>query len=152
MQLASSGLAGLGSSPPPELLKALQYNPLLYYSYYAQMLTALQAQHKLLEMNNSSSTNANINNNINNNNNNGSANNIKDILSPLKLGNMAALNKESNQVKNHLVDHNNNFILVWYFAHKYSLSTLCTSPSAPLLSLLEAYILLCTKCALCSQI
>ena len=85
MQLG--GLAGLGgASPPPELLKALQYNPLLYYSYYAQMLTALQAQQKLLE---SAQTN------LNNNNNNSSS--IKDILSPLKLANK----EQSNTVRCH---------------------------------------------------
>ena len=39
--------------PPPEMMKALQYNPLLYYSYYAQMLSALQAQQKLIELNSS---------------------------------------------------------------------------------------------------
>ena len=50
MQLASS-LPGLGA-PSPEMMKALQYNPILYYSYYAQMLTALQAQQKILDMNN----------------------------------------------------------------------------------------------------
>ena len=78
MQLG--GLAGLGGgSPPPELMKALQYNPLLYYSYYAHMITALQTQQKLLE---SQAT-------TNNNNNN----NIKDILSPLKHP-----NKEQAQV------------------------------------------------------
>ena len=85
MQLASS-LPGLSGSPSPEMLKALQYNPLLYYSYYAQMLTALQAQQKILDMNNTGQANAS------NNNNNSSANSIKDILSPLKLG------KDSNQV------------------------------------------------------
>ena len=55
MQLNSGLLAGLGSGslPPPEMMKALQYNPLLYYSYYAQMLSALQAQQKLMEMNSS---------------------------------------------------------------------------------------------------
>ena len=89
MQLASS-LPGLSGSPSPEMLKALQYNPLLYYSYYAQMLTALQAQQKILDMNNTSPANGNP---ISiNNNNNSSANSIKDILSPLKLG------KDSNQV------------------------------------------------------
>lgn len=85
MQLG--GLANLGgASPPPEILKALQYNPLLYYSYYAQMLTALQAQQKLLE---SAQTN------LNNNNNNSSS--IKDILSPLKLANK----EQPNQVRCH---------------------------------------------------
>jgi len=82
MQLASS-LPGLSGSPSPEMLKALQYNPLLYYSYYAQMLTALQAQQKILDMN--------TGNPSSNNNNNSSANSIKDILSPVKLG------KDSNQ-------------------------------------------------------
>ena len=67
-------------------MKALQYNPILYYSYYAQMLTALQAQQKILDMNNTGPATSN------NNNNNSSANSIKDILSPLKLG------KDSNQV------------------------------------------------------
>ena len=84
MQLASS-LPGLGA-PSPEMMKALQYNPILYYSYYAQMLTALQAQQKILDMNNTGPATSN------NNNNNSSANSIKDILSPLKLG------KDSNQV------------------------------------------------------
>ena len=88
MQLAS-GLAGAGAGASPDLLKALQYNPLLYYSYYAQMLTALQAQQqKLMEINSSSSPN------INNNNNS-----IKDILSPLKLGNVTPVNKDTNQVR-----------------------------------------------------
>ena len=90
MQLASS-LPGLGGGAgSPEMLKALQYNPLLYYSYYAQMLTALQAQQKILDMNN---TGPAAGNQSNNNNNNSSANSIKDILSPLKLG------KDSNQVE-----------------------------------------------------
>ena len=84
MQLASS-LPGLGA-PSPEMMKALQYNPILYYSYYAQMLTALQAQQKILDMNNTGPATSN------NNNNNSSASSIKDILSPLKLG------KDSNQV------------------------------------------------------
>ena len=84
MQLASS-LPGLGASPSPEMMKALQYNPILYYSYYAQMLTALQAQQKILDMNNTGPATSN-------NNNNSTANSIKDILSPLKLG------KDSNQV------------------------------------------------------
>ena len=88
MQLASS-LPGLGAGASPEMLKALQYNPLLYYSYYAQMLTALQAQQKILDMNNTGAAAGNQSNN----NNNSSANSIKDILSPLKLG------KDSNQVK-----------------------------------------------------
>ena len=88
MQLASS-LPGLSGSPSPEMLKALQYNPLLYYSYYAQMLTALQAQQKILDMNNTGPANGNPSIN---NNNNSSGNSIKDILSPLKLG------KDSNQV------------------------------------------------------
>ena len=83
MQLASS-LPGLGA-PSPEMMKALQYNPILYYSYYAQMLTALQAQQKMLDMNNTGPASSN-------NNNNSTANSIKDILSPLKLG------KDSNQV------------------------------------------------------
>ena len=83
MQLASS-LPGLGA-PSPEMMKALQYNPILYYSYYAQMLTALQAQQKILDMNNTGPATSN-------NNNNSSASSIKDILSPLKLG------KDSNQV------------------------------------------------------
>ena len=86
MQLASS-LPGLGASPSPEMMKALQYNPILYYSYYAQMLTALQAQQKILDMNNTGPATSN-------NNNNSTANSIKDILSPLKLG------KDSNQVSN----------------------------------------------------
>ena len=97
MQLAS-GLAGAGASGSPDLLKALQYNPLLYYSYYAQMLTALQAQQqKLMEINSSSSPN------INNNNNNSS---IKDILSPLKLGNITPINKDTNQVREQEIEHN----------------------------------------------
>ena len=93
MQLASSGLlSGLGGNPPPELLKTLQYNPLLYYSYYAQMINALQAQQKLLELNTTPPTVPSANNNNNNNNN------IKDLLSPLRLGGLAALNKDSMQV------------------------------------------------------
>lgn len=32
----------------PEMMKHLQYNPLLYYTYYAQVLNNLQAQQKLL--------------------------------------------------------------------------------------------------------
>jgi hypothetical protein len=92
MQLASSGLlSGLGGNPPPELLKTLQYNPILYYSYYAQMLSALQTQQKLLELNTTPPTVPSTNNNNNNN--------IKDLLSPLRLGGLASLNKESMQVK-----------------------------------------------------
>ena len=90
MQLASS-LPGLSGSPSPEMLKALQYNPLLYYSYYAQMISALQAQQKILDMNNTGPANSNPTSS-NNNNNNSSTNSIKDILSPVKLG------KDSNQV------------------------------------------------------
>ena len=90
MQLASSGLlSGLGGNPPPELLKTLQYNPILYYSYYAQMLNALQTQQKLLELNTTPPTVPSTNNNNNN---------IKDLLSPLRLGGLASLNKESMQV------------------------------------------------------
>jgi len=90
MQLASSGLlSGLGGNPPPELLKTLQYNPILYYSYYAQMLSALQTQQKLLELNTTPPTVPSANNNNNNN--------IKDLLSPLRLGGLASLNKESMQ-------------------------------------------------------
>lgn len=89
MQLASSGLlSGLGGNPPPELLKTLQYNPILYYSYYAQMLNALQTQQKLLELNTTPPTVPSTNNNNNN---------IKDLLSPLRLGGLASLNKESMQ-------------------------------------------------------
>jgi len=89
MQLAGSGLlSGLGGNPPPELLKTLQYNPILYYSYYAQMLSALQTQQKLLELNTTPPT---VPSPTNNNNN------IKDLLSPLRLGGLASLNKESLQ-------------------------------------------------------
>lgn len=80
------------------MMKALQYNPLLYYSYYAQMLTALQAQQKILDMNNTSPAAGTPSNN----NNNSSASSIKDILSPLKLG------KDSNQVSDTLF-----IFLVW---------------------------------------
>ena len=103
MQLASSGLlSGLGGNPPPELLKTLQYNPLLYYSYYAQMLSALQTQQKLLELNTTPPTVPSTNNNNNNNNNN----NIKDLLSPLRLGGLASLSKESLQVSSRADMHN----------------------------------------------
>ena len=101
MQLAGSGLlSGLGASPPPELLKALQYNPLLYYSYYAQMVQALQAQQKLLELNTTPPSlpahTQSGQQNINNNNNNNSTS-LKDILSPLRLGGLATPTKDSVQ-------------------------------------------------------
>ena len=101
MQLGSGLLAGLGSGsslPPPEMMKALQYNPLLYYSYYAQMLSALQAQQKLMEMNSSvggASTPpppSNNNNNINNNNS------TREKLSPLKMPSSLSALKDNNQV------------------------------------------------------
>ena len=100
MQLGSSLLAGLGSGaslPPPEMMKALQYNPLLYYSYYAQMLSALQAQQKLMEMNSSVGREAtpppsNNNNNINNNNPS------REKLSPLKMPSSLSALKDNNQV------------------------------------------------------
>ena len=100
MQLAGSGLlSGLGASPPPELLKALQYNPLLYYSYYAQMVQALQAQQKLLELNTTPPSlpahTQSGQQNINNNNNNNTS--LKDILSPLRLGGLATPTKDSVQ-------------------------------------------------------
>ena len=100
MQLGSSLLAGLGSGaalPPAEMMKALQYNPLLYYSYYAQMLSALQAQQKLMEMNSSVGRDAtpppsNNNNNINNNNPS------REKLSPLKMPSSLSALKDNNQV------------------------------------------------------
>ena len=101
MQLGSGLLAGLGSGsslPPPEMMKALQYNPLLYYSYYAQMLSALQAQQKLMEMNSSvggASTPppaSHNNNNINNNNS------TREKLSPLKMPSSLSALKDNNQV------------------------------------------------------
>ena len=96
MQLSSGLLAGLGGGglPPPEMMKALQYNPLLYYSYYAQMLSALQTQQKLLEMNSpGAQTPSPVNNNNVNNNNS-----IKDLLSPLKMASSIATLKDNNQV------------------------------------------------------
>ena len=95
MQLSSSLMAGLGSGglPPPEMMKALQYNPLLYYSYYAQMLSALQAQQKLLEMNSGAPPPPPAsNNNVNNNS-------IKDLLSPLKMASNLGTLKDNNQVR-----------------------------------------------------
>ena len=79
------------------MVKALQYNPLLYYSYYAQMLSALQAQQKLLELNSSSATPppgppSNNNNNINNNNS------TREKLSPLKMPSSLSALKDNNQV------------------------------------------------------
>ena len=104
MQMSSGLLAGLGGAngplPPPEMLKALQYNPLLYYSYYAQMLSALQAQQKLLEMNSSPAA-ASPPPPVNNNNNN---NSIKDLLSPLKMASSLSTLKDSNQVSVRLSD------------------------------------------------
>ena len=96
MQLSSSLMAGLGGGalPPPEMMKALQYNPLLYYSYYAQMLSALQAQQKLLEMNSAAPPPPPAsNNNVNNNNS------IKDLLSPLKMASNLGTLKDNNQVR-----------------------------------------------------
>ena len=92
MQLSSGLLAGLGSGslPPPEMMKALQYNPLLYYSYYAQMLSALQAQQKLLEA--ATPPPASNNNNINNNNSS------REKLSPLKMPSSLSALKDNNQV------------------------------------------------------
>ena len=64
-------MPGLTGSPS-------QYNPIYHYYYYTQMLMqTLQAQQKILEMNNNIS----------------SVNSMKDILSPLKLG------KDSKQVR-----------------------------------------------------
>ena len=74
------------------MMKALQYNPLLYYSYYAQMLSALQTQQKLLEMNSPGAPSPVNNNNVNNNNS------IKDLLSPLKMASSIATLKDNNQV------------------------------------------------------
>ena len=93
MQLNSGLLAGLGSGslPPPEMMKALQYNPLLYYSYYAQMLSALQAQQKLLEAATPPPA-SNNNNNINNNNSG------REKLSPLKMPSSLSALKDNNQV------------------------------------------------------
>ena len=99
MQMNSGLLGGLagasGPLPAPEMLKALQYNPLLYYSYYAQMLSALQAQQKLLELNSSPAA-ASPPPPVNNNNNNN--NSIKDLLSPLKMASSLSTLKDSNQV------------------------------------------------------
>ena len=85
-------LAGLGGGAAPGAVAGPEL--LLYYSYYAQMLSALQTQQKLLQIQQQPS----------NNNNTTAATNtaIKDILSPLKLGNLASLNKDSNQVGNNL--------------------------------------------------
>merc|ERR1711953_1060554 len=79
------------------MVKALQYNPLLYYSYYAQMLSALQAQQKLIELNSSVGGAAtppppsNNNNNINNNNSG------REKLSPLKMPSSLSALKDNNQ-------------------------------------------------------
>ena len=87
-------LAGLGGGAAPGAVAGPEL--LLYYSYYAQMLSALQTQQKLLQIQQQPSNN-------NNNNTTAAANTaIKDILSPLKLGNLASLNKDSNQVGNTL--------------------------------------------------
>ena len=84
-------LAGLGGGAAPGAVAGPEL--LLYYSYYAQMLSALQTQQKLLQIQQQPSNN--------NNNTTAAANTaIKDILSPLKLGNLASLNKDSNQVGN----------------------------------------------------
>ena len=81
-------LAGLGGGAAPGAVAGPEL--LLYYSYYAQMLSALQTQQKLLQIQQQPS---------NNNNTTAAATTaIKDILSPLKLGNLASLNKDSNQV------------------------------------------------------
>ena len=86
-------LAGLGGGAAPGAVAGPEL--LLYYSYYAQMLSALQTQQKLLQIQQQPSNN--------NNNTTAAANTaIKDILSPLKLGNLASLNKDSNQVGNTL--------------------------------------------------
>ena len=83
-------LAGLGGGAAPGAVAGPEL--LLYYSYYAQMLSALQTQQKLLQIQQQPS---------NNNNTTAAATTaIKDILSPLKLGNLASLNKDSNQVGN----------------------------------------------------
>ena len=85
-------LAGLGGGAAPGAVAGPEL--LLYYSYYAQMLSALQTQQKLLQIQQQP---------CNNNNTTAAANTaIKDILSPLKLGNLASLNKDSNQVGNNL--------------------------------------------------
>ena len=86
-------LAGLGGGAAPGAVAGPEL--LLYYSYYAQMLSALQTQQKLLQIQQQPSNN--------NNNTTAAANTaIKDILSPLKLGNLTSLNKDSNQVGNNL--------------------------------------------------
>ena len=85
-------LAGLGGGAAPGAVAGPEL--LLYYSYYAQMLSALQTQQKLLQIQQQPSNN--------NNNTTAATNPIKDILSPLKLGNLASLNKDSNQVGNNL--------------------------------------------------
>ena len=63
-------MPGLTGSPS-------QYNPIYYYYYTQMLMQTLQAQQKILEMNNNIS----------------SVNSMKDILSPLKLG------KDSKQVR-----------------------------------------------------
>ena len=89
-------LSGLGQGSPG------LHNPLLYYSYYAQvtptsrhthhttsqMLAAMQAQQKLLDLPQS-----------NNNNNNLAS--VKDLLSPLRLGAMAGFKTESVSTRVH---------------------------------------------------
>ena len=100
MQLNSGLLAGLGSGslPPPEMMKALQYNPLLYYSYYAQMLSALQAQQKLIELNSSVGGAATPPPASNNNNNFNNNNPSREKLSPLKMPSSLSALKDNNQV------------------------------------------------------
>ena len=56
------------------------------------MLSALQTQQKLLEMNSSGAPPPANNNNVNNNNS------IKDLLSPLKMATSLATLKDNNQV------------------------------------------------------
>ena len=84
-------LAGLGGGAAPGAVAGPEL--LLYYSYYAQMLSALQTQQKLLEMN---SPGAQTPSPVNNNNVNN--NSIKDLLSPLKMASSIATLKDNNQV------------------------------------------------------
>ena len=106
-------LAGLGGGAAPGAVAGPEL--LLYYSYYAQMLSALQTQQKLLQIQQQPS-----NNNNNNNNTTAAATTaIKDILSPLKLGNLASLNKDSNQVGN-----NSETIILICIINPYSISIL----------------------------
>ena len=104
-------LAGLGGGAAPGAVAGPEL--LLYYSYYAQMLSALQTQQKLLQIQQQPSNN-------NNNTTAAATTAIKDILSPLKLGNLASLNKDSNQVGNTFRD-NYSDIYYSYLISRYYL-------------------------------